>query len=75
MANNTLETIRNLKFELLEYPPYSPDHASSDFGMSGPLKERLGGSFFERRVSEKFDAFVVGRATQNVYVHRNHGVG
>jgi transposase len=42
-ANKRHETIRDLKFELLEHPPYSPDLAPSDFHVSGPLKDVISG--------------------------------
>jgi histone-lysine N-methyltransferase SETMAR len=35
-----------LQWELLEHPPYSPDLASSNFHLFGPLKNRLGGKCF-----------------------------
>ena len=36
-ANKTLETIRDLKVEILEHPPYSLNLVPSDFYMFGPL--------------------------------------
>ena len=41
MAAHTVDTLRALKFELLNHPPYSPDLAPSDFHLFGPLKEHL----------------------------------
>jgi histone-lysine N-methyltransferase SETMAR len=38
-ARATQETIQELHSGLLEHPPYCPDLASSDFHLSGPLKE------------------------------------
>jgi histone-lysine N-methyltransferase SETMAR len=35
-----------LQWELLDHPPYSPDLASSDFHLFGPLKSHLGGKRF-----------------------------
>ena len=45
-AQRTAETIKELGFEVLEHPPYSPDLAPSDFHMFGPLKEALRGRRF-----------------------------
>jgi histone-lysine N-methyltransferase SETMAR len=41
-ARATQERIQELQWEL-EYPPYSPDLAPSDFHLIGPLKNHLGG--------------------------------
>ena len=47
-ANKTLETIRDLKFEL-KHSLYSSDFAPRDFHMLGPLKNAIRGlNFFER---------------------------
>jgi hypothetical protein len=40
-----LETLRKLKWEFMEHPAHSPDLVPSDFYLSGPLKEALGGRF------------------------------
>jgi hypothetical protein len=45
-AARTLETLRKLKWEVMEHPAHSPDLAPSDFHLSGPLKEALGGRRF-----------------------------
>lgn len=45
-AAKTLETLQELRFEVLEHPPYSPDLAPSDFHLFGPLKEALRGRRF-----------------------------
>jgi hypothetical protein len=45
-ASKTLETIQDLKFELLEHPPYSPDVTPSNFLMFGPLEDAIGGVRF-----------------------------
>jgi hypothetical protein len=37
----TQERIQELKWELLEHPPYSPDLAPSDFHLFGPQKTTL----------------------------------
>jgi hypothetical protein len=42
-ANRTLETIWNLKFDLLEHLPYSPDLTPGDFLMFGPLEVAIRG--------------------------------
>jgi histone-lysine N-methyltransferase SETMAR len=45
-ANQTVETVNEFRFELLEHPPYSPDLGPSDFHMLGPMKEALRGRRF-----------------------------
>ena len=45
-ARSTAATIRDLSFECLPHPPYSPDLAPSDFHVFGPLKEAMGGKSF-----------------------------
>jgi hypothetical protein len=40
------ERIQELQRKLLEYPPYSPDLAPSDFHLFGPLNKHLGGKGF-----------------------------
>jgi hypothetical protein len=42
-ARATQERIQELQWELLEHPPYSPDLATSDFHLFGPLKNHLDG--------------------------------
>jgi histone-lysine N-methyltransferase SETMAR len=42
-AARTLETLRKLKWEVMEHPAHSPDLAPSDFHLFEPLKEALGG--------------------------------
>jgi hypothetical protein len=37
-----LETLRKLKWEVMEHTAHSPDFAPSDFHLFGPLKEALG---------------------------------
>ena len=43
---STVATIQDLSFECLPHPPCLPDLASSDFHISGPLKEATGGKSF-----------------------------
>ena len=43
MAARTMDTIQKLKWNVLPYPPYSPDLAVSDYHLFGPLKEHLNG--------------------------------
>jgi len=43
-----LETLKQLKWEAMEHPAYSPDLAPSDFHLFGPLKEALRGRRFSR---------------------------
>jgi hypothetical protein len=45
-AAHTVDTLRALKFEVLEHPPYSPDLAPSDFHLFGRMKEHLRGQKF-----------------------------
>ena len=45
-AAHTVETLRKLNFEVLAHPPYSPDIATSDCHLFGPLKEALRGCRF-----------------------------
>jgi len=45
-AAHTLETVKQLKWEAMEQPPYSPDLAPSDFHLFGPLKDALRGRRF-----------------------------
>jgi hypothetical protein len=41
-AARTLETLRKLKWEVMEHPAHSSDLVLSDFYLFGPLKEALG---------------------------------
>jgi histone-lysine N-methyltransferase SETMAR len=45
-ARGTREKIQELQWELLEYLPYRPDLAPSDFHLFGKLKNYLGGIRF-----------------------------
>jgi len=45
-AAHTVDTLRDLKFEVLKHPPYSLDLAQSDFNLFGPMKEHLQGLKF-----------------------------
>ena len=45
-AAHTLETPKQLKWEAMEHPAYSPDLAPSDFYLFGPLKNALWGRRF-----------------------------
>lgn len=45
-AHLTINTIRQLNWEVLEHPAYSPDLAPSDFHLFGPLKNALRGRRF-----------------------------
>jgi len=42
-AHITINTIRQLNWEVLEHPAFSPDLAPSDFHLFGPLKNALRG--------------------------------
>jgi hypothetical protein len=39
-------TPMKLKWDVLPYPPYSPDLAPSDYHLFGPMKRVLGGKIF-----------------------------
>jgi len=45
-AAHTLETLKQLKCEAMEHPPYSPDLAPSDFHLFGLFKDALRGRRF-----------------------------
>ena len=45
-AAHTLETLKQLKWEAMEHPAYSPDLVSSDFHLFGLLKNALPGRRF-----------------------------
>ena len=45
-AAHTLETLKQLKWESMEHPAYSPDLAPSDFHLFRPLKNALQGRRF-----------------------------
>jgi len=45
-AAHTLETLKQLKWEAMEHPAYSPDLVPSDFHIFGWLKEVLRGTRF-----------------------------
>jgi hypothetical protein len=42
----TSETVRKLKWEVMEHPAHNPDLASSGFYLFGPLEEALVGEDF-----------------------------
>jgi hypothetical protein len=42
----TLETLRKLKWAVMEHPAHRPDLAPSDFHLFGPLIKALGGRRF-----------------------------
>lgn len=46
-AKKTVEKIKDLKFELVSHPPYSPDLAPSDYFLFKNLKNELRGQKFE----------------------------
>uniref|UniRef100_A0A034WT27 Histone-lysine N-methyltransferase SETMAR n=1 Tax=Bactrocera dorsalis TaxID=27457 RepID=A0A034WT27_BACDO len=45
----TMAKIHELKFELLEHPPYSPDSAPSDFHLFPELKKFMSGKRFSSK--------------------------
>jgi hypothetical protein len=46
-AAHILETLKKLKWEVMEHPAHSLDLAPSDFHLLGPLEEALGGRRFQ----------------------------
>jgi hypothetical protein len=61
----TLETVRKLKWEVMEHPGHSPDLAPSDFHLFGPLKEVLGGRRFQCDDVKNMGASVAMCATKD----------
>jgi hypothetical protein len=45
-ATHTVETLRQLNFEVLEHPLHSPGLAPSDYHLFGPLSHALKGRHF-----------------------------
>ena len=45
-AAQNVETLKELNFEVLEHPTYSPDLALLDYHLFGPLKQALRGRRF-----------------------------
>ena len=41
-----METVDSLGLDVLPHPPYSPDLATSDYLLFGPMKKMLGGQKF-----------------------------
>jgi transposase len=60
-AAHTVETLRHLNFEVLEYPPWSPDLAPLDYDLFGPLKVALRGRNFasDQELKEVVHAWLV----------------
>jgi histone-lysine N-methyltransferase SETMAR len=58
---HTVETLCHLNFEVLEHPLYSPDLASSDYHLFGPLKGTLRGHHFasDQELKEVVHAWLV----------------
>lgn len=62
-ANKSMETIREIGWQLLPHPAYSPDLAPSDYHLFGPMKEPLRGVRFkdqneiERAVKDSLSRF------------------
>ncbi len=61
-AKVSMEKIKDLKWQLLPHPPYSPDLAPSDFHLFGPLKDPLRGTRFgsERELRYAVDEVIKG---------------
>jgi histone-lysine N-methyltransferase SETMAR len=64
--------IRNLHYELLEYPPYSPDLAPSDFYLFPKLKLFLAGRHFSS--NQKAIAAVEGYFADLTKNHYRDGI-
>jgi hypothetical protein len=45
-AAHTVQTLEQLHYEVLEYPPYNSDLALSGYHLSGPLKNASRGCHF-----------------------------
>lgn len=45
-SKKTTAAIQEMRLQVLEHPPYSPDLAPSDYHLFGPLKKHLGGTKF-----------------------------
>ena len=62
-AAHTAETLRNLKFEVMIHPPYSPDLVPSGHHLFGLLKEALRGCRFtsDREVKEAVHAWLTAQ--------------
>jgi len=50
----TVETVNSLGLEVLPYPPYSPDLATSDYHLFGLMKKMLGGQKFALDMEVQF---------------------
>jgi transposase len=74
-AKKTDETLRNFKWEVFEYPPYSPDLASSDFHLFGPLKHHLSAEHFsdgeavEREVTAWLEIMLRNKSIFEISTH------
>jgi len=68
----TVDTLHDLKFEVLKHPPYSPDLAPSDFHLFGPMKEHLRGHKFadDDEVMEAVQSWL--KATPKSFFSRGH---
>lgn len=63
---HTFDTFKNLRSEMLEHPPYSPDLVPSYYHLFGPLKEALWGRRFASD-KEVNGARVALRSTKNFF--------
>jgi histone-lysine N-methyltransferase SETMAR len=48
VSEMTQQKIKELNWEILEHPPYSPDLASSDYHLFRPLQNHINNKKFER---------------------------
>jgi len=71
-AAHTVDTLRDLKFEVLKHPPYSPDLVPSDSHLFGPMKEHLRGHKFadDDEVMEAVQSWL--KATPKSFFSRGH---
>ena len=69
---HTVDTLRALKFEVLEHPPYSPDLAPSAFHLFGPMKEHCRGQKFayDNEVMEAVQSWL--KVTLKSFFSRGH---
>ena len=63
-AAHIAETLRNLKFQVMTHPPYSPDLALSEFHLFGSLKEALRNCQFtsDKEVKEAMHAWLAAQS-------------
>jgi histone-lysine N-methyltransferase SETMAR len=65
-ARATIDAVETLKFEVLSYPPYSPDLEPSDFHFFPHLKRDLKGTHFtsDDEVKQAVSSWIKQRTTE-----------